>query len=71
MKTYPTEQFTVFDDDGEPRYVATIPTLEAIQNFTSYLEPEELIRYNEACDVIQLNIALSTNPFNAFKNMLG
>lgn len=71
MKPYPTEAFILDQNDLGPRETVYVPTKEAIQNFESYLDPEELAKYNAASDIAKLHIALSVNPFVAFKYILG
>lgn len=69
MKQYP---HNILETDISPFAKAfhTIPTAEAVQNFTSYLEPDELEFYNGLPTTQRLSIHLSVNPFTAFKDLL-
>lgn len=71
MKPYPTTDLLIDEDELGPAFVAKVPTDEAVKNFKSYLEPNELELYEKSSEVIKLHIALSVNPFMAFKYTLG
>lgn len=61
MKAYPTKKLRVYGEEIE------IPTDEAVKNFHTYLEPDELEKYNLMSDADKLFIALSVNIFGAFQ----
>jgi hypothetical protein len=71
VKPYPTNELHIDEDELGPSFIAYVPTEEAVKNFLTYLEPEELAKYESASDTIKLHIALSVNPFMAFKYVLG
>lgn len=68
MKDYPHHLIRVEADQLGEAFTFKRPTLEACKNFESYLEPEELEKYNKLSERSKLIIALSTNPFIAFRN---
>jgi hypothetical protein len=72
MKPYPTEELKILGYDLET-VVATaqVPTPDALRNFESYLEPAELEFYNNLPMAQKLELALSTDTFNAFKDLIG
>jgi hypothetical protein len=64
MRPYPTN---ILEFDGLRAY---LPTRDALDNFELYLEPEELLKYYDAPEVVRLQIHLSVNPFEAFSRYL-
>lgn len=73
MKQYPCGIIGECDlDTMEPNGVEyKVPTLEAYQNFESYLDPDELEFYNKLSEGGRLQLALCVNPFNGLLQMMG
>lgn len=73
MKPYPFEDIEIygFDFNSSSRPIGRMrqPTEEALKNFESFLNPLELKFYDSLKTMEKLNIALSSNPFNAFQDM--
>lgn len=70
MKTYPTNTIRIEAMDGTVLGNVIRPTVEAIDNFKSYLEPHELQAYDELSGPIKLRISLSVDPFRAFQEIV-
>jgi hypothetical protein len=62
MKKYPADELIL--EDGT---VCTIPTNQAIQEFESYLDEQEKAFLKKMLPTHKMMIAISVNPFNAFK----
>ncbi len=67
MKPYPTEPFIIDEDELGPEITVNRPTDDAVKNWMTYLEPHELEAYSALPEVSKLHIALSVDPFMAFK----
>lgn len=61
MKDYPVIHFLA-EVDGGTMYV-TEPTHDAICNFNSYLDEDEMAFYNTLSDAEKLSIMISKDPF--------
>lgn len=71
MKNYPHNEVEVFQgfNFGSNTIKVVIPTKEAIDNFETYLEADELNFYKSLSDDYKIDIALCVNPFNRFKEI--
>lgn len=61
MKSYPYEIFRTMDGTE-----FVIPTEDAVKNFESYLDEDELLEYSQLSEGQKLMISVSVNPFSCF-----
>ncbi len=68
MKKYPVRKIITQGGgfSNEP-VTLLLPTREAMDEFESYLEEKELELYKSLTDIEQIDLAMSVDPFHAFK----